>query len=120
MAFGGAVGASTRYAINILIAKHYSFHIPLATIIVNLFGSFVVGVLIAVFASVHISNIYKLMLITGLLGALTTYSTFAIETVILAKSSWVLAMLNIAINLFGSLLLAFVGFRITNILLGNQ
>jgi len=119
VAFGGAIGASMRHAINIYLLKNYSHHIPLATVVVNLLGSFFAGVLFALFAYTNISNNYKLMLITGLLGSLTTYSTFAIQTVLLVKSSWQLAVLNIAINLFGSLLLAFIGFRTTNILLGN-
>ncbi len=119
VAFGGAVGASMRYAINIYMLKNYSHHIPLATVVVNLLGSFFAGVLFAVFVYTNISNSYKLILMTGLLGSLTTYSAFAIETVLLVKSSWELAVLNIAINLFGSLLLAFIGFKATNILLGN-
>jgi len=99
VAVGGAVGASIRYAINIFVAKNYTYHIPIATMFVNLFGSLVVGVLFAVFSYTSASNTSKLILITGLLGSLTTYSAFAIETLMLSKVSFGLAGLNIFINL---------------------
>jgi CrcB protein len=68
--------------------------------------------LIAYFMQIDINPNIKLFLVTGFLGALTTYSTFAIDTVLLLKSSIFLAFYNIVINLLGSIFSAFIGYKL--------
>lgn len=109
---GGFFGATTRFYINIIVTKNFPYEIPLATLSVNIFGSFVIGALTAVFFYYTPSEWLKLFLITGFLGALTTYSAFAIETLFLLNASFWSGLLNIAINLFGSIFAVFSGHKL--------
>lgn len=85
VAAGGALGAPARYGVAQLVhVGPGSF--PWATFWTNLTGSFVLGVVVAVVGArfpppVHV----RAFVATGFLGAYTTYSTFAVETVLLAK-----------------------------------
>lgn len=109
---GGALGAIARMLVNGFAAKNLSNYLPYGTIIVNLSGSFIIGVLFAYFhhhptLSPHV----KSFLVTGFLGALTTYSTFAIESFFLLESGrFFQAFNNIAINLLGTIALSALGY----------
>ncbi len=109
---GGFLGATTRFYINILIGKNFPHELPLATLSVNVIGSFIVGLLVALFLYFTPYEWLKLMLITGFLGALTTYSTFAIETFFLLNSSFWIGILNIALNLIGSIVAVAFGYKL--------
>lgn len=109
---GGFLGAIARSWINGQINHHLPHTLPFGTLGVNLLGSLVIGILFAYFSftpqlSVHV----KSFLTTGFLGALTTYSTFAMETVfLLGGGQFLLGMANMALNLFGSVLMASTGY----------
>ncbi|MGH1375383.1 MAG: fluoride efflux transporter CrcB [Alphaproteobacteria bacterium] len=81
---GGALGALTRYGVN-LGAVHVLGHgFPWGTLIVNILGSFLMGILIAKFAQMgHISGELRHLCATGFLGAFTTFSTFSLDFVTL-------------------------------------
>jgi fluoride exporter len=113
---GGFFGAITRFYANIIITETFPFHIPLATLTVNIIGSFLIGLLIALFLYLTPSDTLKAFLITGFLGALTTYSTFAIESFLLLQNSFYYAILNIFSNLLGSILSAAAGYNLVNYL----
>ena len=92
--FGGFLGAIARaYAVH-FTNKHIPLEFPLGILLVNLIGSFIIGVLFAYFSHYTVSMNLKALLTTGFLGALTTYSTFAIETYLLFGTSIYLAILN--------------------------
>ncbi|WP_372750054.1 fluoride efflux transporter CrcB [Litorivivens sp.] len=94
VALGGALGAVSRFAIGRASFSWYSHDWPWATFGVNTLGSFAIGllyVLIAERGAVHADNRYLLMV--GFLGAFTTFSTFALETVAMLEGGrWVLAV----------------------------
>jgi len=112
VASGGAIGATLRLLINITVNKHFTHSLPLGTLTVNLLGSFMIGMIFAYFhLNTSLSPNLKTFMVTGILGALTTYSTFALESFFLLESGdYVHAFLNITLNLFGTILLAGVGY----------
>jgi fluoride exporter len=109
---GGFIGAVTRSWLNGVISHHFPHAVPVGTLGVNLVGSFVMGVLVAYFMYTTFFSLHvKSLLSTGFLGALTTYSTFAIETVMLLQGGNVtLALLNMALNTFGTVMMAGGGY----------
>ena len=109
---GGFLGAVTRFYVGTEMVKHFPQDIPLATLTVNIIGSFFIGILIGLFITYTPNVLVKLFLVTGFLGALTTYSTFAIESFVLLNSNFWYGILNIVLNLFGTILAAGSGYKI--------
>ena len=114
VASGGAIGATLRLLINGFTNRHFVHALPLGTLAVNLLGSLLIGILFAYFHfNTSLSPHVKTFLITGVLGALTTYSTFAIESFFLLESGqYIHAFANMALNLFGTILFAGIGYFI--------
>ena len=109
---GGFAGAVTRAWLNGVISHHFPHTVPIGTLGVNLVGSFVMGVLVAYFMYTTLFSVHvKSLLSTGFLGALTTYSTFAIETVMLLQGGqFGVAVANMALNTFGTVMMAGGGY----------
>ncbi len=103
---GGFLGAISRYIISIYTSKQFLFKIPLGTLIVNVLGGFLIGLIMELtIKNNFISPQLKLFLTTGIMGGLTTFSTFSYETIVLMKEGNILlAILNILLNLILSLL----------------
>jgi CrcB protein len=102
---GGFIGASIRYIITIQSAKMINSNIPLGTLIVNVVGGFLIGMITELSMSTDlISPDLKLFLTTGIMGGLTTFSTFSIETISLINDGkYLLGVSNILLNVFLSL-----------------
>ncbi len=97
--------------------KYVPIEFPLGILLVNLVGSFIIGLLFAYFSHYTVSVNLKAFLTTGFLGALTTYSTFAIESYLLFGTSIYLAITNIALNVIGTIAGAGGGFKLMHFLL---
>jgi CrcB protein len=87
--------------------------IPLGTLAANLIGGYLVGVCVAVFQGLpDLDPVWRLALVTGFLGALTTFSSFSAEVVgMLGQQRYALAFGTAALHLFGSLLLTVAGIQ---------
>ena len=112
VASGGAIGATLRLLLNGWINKSFVYTLPLGTLFVNLLGSLLIGMLFAYFHfNTSLSPQIKTFLVTGILGALTTYSTFAIESFFLLEAGhYTHAFANMALNVFGTILFAGIGY----------
>jgi len=103
VALGGSVGAVMRYLGSFYINKLLGTSFAYGTLGVNIIGSFIIGFLVLYFEQTISPNI-KAMLITGMLGALTTFSTFSLETVMMLQESlYTKALLNIVLNIIFAL-----------------
>lgn len=117
VALGGAVGALVRHGSNELF-KRWSLTtigrlVPLSTLLVNVVGCFAIGVLMAFVRRGQLSEEWRLFFVTGILGALTTFSAFSFETVMLARDdSMGLAALNLLANVAISLFATWIGWRL--------
>ena len=111
---GAFIGAVLRAYMNGVVNHHFPHTLPFGTLTVNLLGSFVIGALFAYFSySIFFSVQAKSFLTTGFLGGLTTYSTFAMETFLLLSGGHLLmALLNMALNTFGTVAMAASGYYV--------
>jgi CrcB protein len=109
---GGFIGAVLRAYLNGLISHKVPHALPFGTLGVNLIGSFIMGVLVAYFMHSTLFSVHaKSFLSTGILGALTTYSTFAIESFLLFEGgSIILGITNMLLNVIGTVLMAGSGY----------
>lgn len=102
---GGFIGASLRYIISLHSSKILGTQLPYGTLIVNVLGGFLIGVIMELSIKNNMmSQSLKLFLTTGIMGGLTTFSTFSYETVALfSGGSYILGMINAGLNLFLSI-----------------
>lgn len=115
VAAGGAVGTGCRYALSTFIYAHIDRPtFPWANLLVNVSGSFAIGVLAQVFdARLLVSPTARAMLLTGVLGGYTTFSSFAYETLALMRDGeYASALLNAGGNLVLGLLAVWLGMRL--------
>lgn len=104
----GALGAMSRYGANRLCFAVFGDRFAIGTLVVNVVGCFLLGLLVPL--GHRLGPIWQPVLATGFLGALTTFSTFSLETIRhLEKGEWSLAALNAGLNLGLGLLAAWAG-----------
>lgn len=111
---GGFIGAILRYSISNWVNISYgSSNFPYGTLTVNVIGSFMIGFFFLYFQQINLSVYQKSLLITGLLGALTTFSTFSLETVLLLQhEQYLKAFSNVVLNVLFSVGATFLGMMI--------
>ena len=110
VALGAALGALLRWLLGAKLNSVFPA-IPPGTLVANLFGAYVIGLGIAFFATFSsISPEWRLLVITGFCGGLTTFSTFSAElTLLLQQGRLVWALGAVAAHVLGSVLMTFAG-----------
>jgi CrcB protein len=106
---GAACGAWLRWGLSVLLNPVFP-QVPIGTLTANLVGGFIIGIVMGVAEPIHLSVTLRLLLVTGFLGGLTTFSTFSAETmslVLKGQYGWGTAV--IVSHLMGSLLLTGLG-----------
>lgn len=110
IALGAALGAVCRWLLGLGLNALWP-SIPPGTLAANLIGGYLIGIAVAVLgAHPQWSPLWRLLLVTGFLGGLTTFSTFSAETVLLLQQErWGLLLLAIGLHVGGSLLMTVLG-----------
>ena len=102
---GGGVGAALRHGVNLLSARLFGTAFPWHTLIENVTGSLVMGLLAGYFAfkGGEASQHWRLFLTTGILGGYTTFSAFSLDAVLLMeRHEWGAATLYVGSSVVGS------------------
>ena len=113
IALGGAVGSVARFLAANAAAEHFGTRFPYGTLMVNLIGSFLIGLTyVLIVEKFKLSAEIRGLVMIGFLGAFTTFSTFSLELLDMLKSGALLGA--------GFYLLASVIIGVTNVWLGMQ
>ena len=104
---GGGIGASLRYLLG-LIPTFHSF--PLITLLINIFGSFIIGIIAGISEEKGLSNNLISFIKVGVLGGFTTFSSFSLDTITLFKKSDKLGtILYLGLSITLSLIACYLG-----------
>ena len=116
VAAGGAIGSLARYAVNLAVARAPAgANFPFATLIVNAAGCLVIGLLAGLIASnrLALDVTRRDFIFVGLLGGFTTFSTFGLDTMLLARSHTAgMAVLNVLAHLAAGIGAVYIGYAI--------
>jgi len=120
VAMGGAIGSAARYLVGVLATRLFGITFPWGTLIVNIAGSFMMGVLVSLLAlRFSVGNEVRGFLAIGLLGGFTTFSSFALDFVYLyEKKQYLTAMGYMSVTVICSVLALFLGLAVTRSLAG--
>jgi CrcB protein len=113
IALGGALGTLARFALSGLVAHHVGETFPWGTLVVNVSGSFVIGLFATVFGAEGrflVGPTARHFVMTGILGGYTTFSSFSLQTLDLAREGeWLRAGANAVGSLICCLVAVWVG-----------
>ncbi len=108
---GACVGALARWRLGLWL-NHPGAFMPWGTLAANLIGGYLVGLILAWAHHADLAPFWRLILVTGFLGALTTFSSFSAEVVEMALADrWGAALSTAALHLLGSLALTWAGIQ---------
>jgi len=116
---GAAFGAWPRWGLGLWLNAAWP-QVPLGTLVANIAGGYMIGLALAWFAaSEGVSPEARLLIVTGFLGGLTTFSTFSAEAVaLLARQQYVWAATHVGLHLAGSLGATALGFATVRLMRG--
>ncbi len=118
---GASVGALARWRLGLWLSSPGSV-LPWGTLAANLIGGYLIGVCVAVFQALpQLDPAWRLALVTGFLGGLTTFSSFSAEVVaMLVQQRYALALGTAGLHVLGSLALTVLGLQSTAYLIGRS
>ena len=115
---GAALGAWMRWGLSAAL-NHVVPNLPLGTLAANIIGGYLIGIAVEIFVQhLTLAPEWRLFIVTGFLGGLTTFSTFSAEVVeLLARNDYGWALALIAAHLVGSLAMTILGIMTVRVLL---
>ena len=117
---GGAIGTYLRYAVSGYSYKLFDWLFPIGTLVVNLIGSFIIGLIWGLFESSSLSPNIRVFLFIGILGGFTTFSSYMLETLNLYRDGEVkMAIFNLLANNIFGLIMVILGFFLSKLLIGQ-
>lgn len=117
IAVGGMIGAVARFVVSTLLQDTIGPGFAWGTLAVNLLGAFLIGIGYHLVVDVHVSGPVKFMLVTGFLGAFTTFSTFSLEVVDFCRDgAWWTALGYVLASNIGGIGLALAGFGVGHLI----
>jgi len=116
---GASLGALLRWRLGLWL-NHADGWLPWGTLAANLVGGLLIGIVLALAHHLDLAPVWRLAIITGFLGGLTTFSSFSAEVIELALADRaVQALATVALHLLGSLALTLLGIKATAALLAR-
>ncbi len=107
---GGVTGAIARYLVGNYIGSRYGVRFPYGTFVINLSGSFLVGLTMTLFSRTAVNPNWRYLIPIGFIGAYTTFSTFEYETLqALQAGQVVVAALNVGLSVVLGFLAVWAG-----------
>ena len=120
IALGSALGGVARYWLSGVVAQRFGEAFPVGTLIVNVSGSFVIGFVAALTnpdGRVLLSVTARKFIMVGILGGYTTFSSFSLQTLSLARSGeWLYAGANVVLSVVVCLLAVWLGHVVAEII----
>lgn len=109
---GASLGACARWQLGLWLSQN-NHNLTWGTLVANWLGAYAIGICLVVFQNLpHLDPVWRLLLVTGFLGALTTFSTFSAEAIqLIQQQRYVLLACHISLHVFGSLLLTILGMQ---------
>ena len=119
IAFGGAIGAVSRFWLHGAVQRFNDSSFPLGTFAVNVLGSFLIGVIFVVLAEKsQLNETWRPIVVIGFLGAMTTFSTFSLDALLLfEQGNYNTALFYIFSSVTICLFAAFAGMQLTRVVL---
>ena len=119
IAFGGAIGAVSRYWLYSAVQRLHDSGFPLGTFVVNVLGSFLIGVFFVLLAEkAQIAEQWRPIIVVGFLGGLTTFSTFSLDALLLFEHGhYNTALFYIISSIVLCLIVAFARMQLTRVML---
>ncbi len=111
LSVGGACGAVFRYILGLFFSKKISAPFPIAMLLVNVLGSFGLGVSYRLIPNHTYEDLVFMTIAVGFFGAFTTFSTFSMEAVLLLRAKrWLACVAYVTLTIIGSVVMFAVGF----------
>ena len=113
VAIGGALGSVARFWASSIIAERVTETFPLGTLVVNVTGSFLIGLFAAVLRSENVNNSSRALLMTGVCGGYTTFSSFSLQTLqLLQAGNYSFALLNTVLSFVLCMAAVWIGYLV--------
>jgi len=111
--FGGFLGSILRLQTNLFLTKLIPSDIPYGTLIANLVGCFIIGLAMPFFLNNIANEELRFFVVVGVLGSLTTFSSFSFESLTLLKDDFIRGISYISLTLLGCMILTYIGYKLS-------